>query len=262
MKNYLSTIKDNIVYHNDMNKFVFKNFNEADFNLFFTICFFAKEQRNNGELISLSFNVLKRFIPNERNKKRFYGNIVEFARKLNSLSTEEYNVDEDGYRKFSINSFFEQIEVDEKNEILSFRISKKSLYLIYEVFQRYTIFDMKDFCEIKGKYTKNLFRLLKQWEGSGKFQINYESFLVLFDIPKSYTAFFIEDKVIKPSIDLPNGKNSKNKVYFANLQYEKIKDKHSKGQGGKIKELIFTFKPNAIRQRITKKRLQLSRIQG
>lgn len=38
--------------------------------------------------------------------------------------------------------------------------------------------------------------------------------------------------------------------------------KHSKGQGGKIKELIFTFKPNAIRQRITKKRLQLSRIQG
>lgn len=31
MKNYLSTIKDNIVYHNDMNKFVFKNFNEADF---------------------------------------------------------------------------------------------------------------------------------------------------------------------------------------------------------------------------------------
>lgn len=28
MKNYLSTIKDNIVYHNDMNKFVFKNFNE------------------------------------------------------------------------------------------------------------------------------------------------------------------------------------------------------------------------------------------
>ena len=46
MKNYLSTIKDNIVYHNDMNKFVFKNFNEADFNLFFTICFFAKEQRN------------------------------------------------------------------------------------------------------------------------------------------------------------------------------------------------------------------------
>lgn len=57
-------------------------------------------------------------------------------------------------------------------------------------------------------------------------------------------------------------KNSKNKVYFANLQYEKIKDKHSKGQGGKIKELIFTFKPNAIRQRITKKRLQLSRIQG
>ena len=52
--------------------------------------------------------------------------------------------------------FFEQIGVDEKNEILSFRISKKSLYLIYEVFQRYTIFDMKDFCEIKGKYTKNL----------------------------------------------------------------------------------------------------------
>lgn len=35
-----------------------------------------------------------------------------------------------------------------------------------------------------------------------------------------------------------------------------------KGKEVKIKELIFTFKPNAIRQRITKKRLQLSRIQG
>ncbi len=43
---------------------------------------------------------------------------------------------------------------------------------------------------------------------------------------------------------------------------KKLRISTLKGQGGKIKELIFTFKPNTIRQRITKKRLQLSRIQG
>ena len=239
-----NNFNDKLCYHNDMNKFIFKDFSQIDFNLFFTICFYAKEQKNEGDFIVLHFNLLKQFVVNDRNKKRFYEKIVFFVKKLNVLKAENHFISDNGFRKYVITSFFDRIEVDEENEFLRFKINKEVLYLIYEVFDRYTILDMHIFCNIPNKYAKNLFRFLKQWEnskpdecGKATFRISYNNFLLLFDVPEGYTSSKVEHKVIKPCIQILSNK------YFNNLTYEKIKVK-GKGQGGQIKEIVFKFDSN------------------
>ncbi|MBZ7963297.1 replication initiation protein [Campylobacter sp. W0049] len=235
---------NNFVYHNMLNRFVFKDFNAIDYNLFFTICYFAVKNKNEKNLeISLDFKVLQDFLPKERNKKRFYDNVVRFALKLNGLKTSDTYFDDEGYRIFSISSFFDEIKVKEKEEKIYFKIREKSLCLIYDVMQNYTKIDIKDFCGISSKYSKILYRLLKQWEGTGEFIISFDEFCILMDIPSSYDLEKIEKKVIKPSISILNGDKNNDKIYFSNLTYEKIKEKGvgNLGRGGKVKEFCFYF---------------------
>lgn len=242
----------NFVYHNMLNRFVFKDFNAIDYNLFFTICYFAvKNKSEKNSEISLDFKVLQDFLPKERNKKRFYENVVRFALKLNSLKTSDFYFDDEGYRIFSISSFFDEIKVKEKEEKIYFKIRDKSLCLIYDVMQNYTKIDIKDFCGISSKYPKILYRLLKQWEGTGEFIISFDEFCILMDVPASYDLEKIEQKVIKPSISLLNGNKDNNKIYFSNLTYEKIKEKGvgNLGRGGKVKEFCFYFEIPEDRKR-------------
>lgn len=234
---------NNLLYHNMLNRFVFKDFNAVDYNLFFTICYFAVKSKKGIE-ISLSFEELRDFLPQEKNKKRFYENVVKFAIKLNSLKTTDAYLDDEGYRNFSISSFFEEIRVKEKEERIYFKIKEKSLFLIYDVFANYTKIDIKDFCSIGNKYAKNLYRLLKQWESTGEFIISFNEFNLIMGIPDSYNLEKIENKVIKPSITLLSGNKKENdKIYFKDLTYQKIKEKGSGniGRGGQVKEFMFYF---------------------
>ncbi|MCC9533376.1 replication initiation protein, partial [Campylobacter jejuni] len=82
---------------------------------------------------------LRDFLPQEKNKKRFYENVVEFALKLNNLKTSNLTLDNEGYRIYSVSSFFDEITVNEKEEKIVFKIKEKWLDLIVNVVREYTI---------------------------------------------------------------------------------------------------------------------------
>ncbi|EAI3697138.1 replication initiation protein [Campylobacter jejuni] len=232
-------INNNLVYHNDLNCFTFKNFKAVDYNLFFTICYYASQNIKTSKNIipiSLSFEQLRDFLPQEKNKKRFYENVVEFALKLNNLKTSNLTLDNEGYRIYSVSSFFDEIAVNEKEEKIVFKIKEKWLDLIVNVVREYTILDLRNFCKISNKYTKNLYRYLSQWQGTGEFIIPFEKFNLLLDIPASYDIDKIEQRIIFPSIKLFKENN-----YFKNLEYIKEKDKTKQGQGGQVTTFTFTF---------------------
>ncbi len=65
-------INNNLVYHNDLNCFTFKNFKAVDYNLFFTICYYASQNIKTSKNIipiSLSFEQLRDFYHRKKIKK-------------------------------------------------------------------------------------------------------------------------------------------------------------------------------------------------
>ena len=53
--------------------------------------------------------------------------------------------------------------------------------------------------EIKGKYTQRLLDLLMQYQGSGLFIMEWERFKELLEIPKTYKAGNIDQRIINPT---------------------------------------------------------------
>ncbi|HCY7694735.1 TPA: RepB family plasmid replication initiator protein, partial [Staphylococcus aureus] len=79
-------------------------------------------------------------------------------------------------------------------------------------------------------YSKNMFRLLKQYKHTGYFKIQIEDFRERLDIPNSYRMTHINQKVLSPIIKELG-------FIFNNLNINKIKAK----KGRKIEWLEFTF---------------------
>ena len=74
-----------------------------------------------------------------------------------------------------------------------------------------------DFVTLKSGYSKNVFKLLKQWEQVGKYEITIEEFRRILDIPIKYRMSEIDKKVLTPVMEeLPQ--------HFLNLNLKKIKN--------------------------------------
>lgn len=249
-----------VEYENRFNQIIFKDFTEADFNIFFILCAVAKNQR--ARIINISFEQMREFVENDKNKKRFYKNIVDFAKKLNSLKAQKSQIDEEGYERFSAYTFFERIIADEKTCVLSIKVTESSLELINELTSHFTSFELREFCSLNNKYTKNLYRLLKQYQATGKYVVKYARFKELMSIPSSYETRDIDKQVLKPSIlKLIETSPYTNKPYFENLAYKKIKEntkgEKGRGQSGAIDRIEFSFTPSLPK---TKKKANKSNI--
>ena len=108
----------------------------------------------------------------------------------------------------------------------------------------FTAFELGEFVSLSSKYTKTLYRLLKQYRTTGKFIIKLPDFLEIMGIPPSYKMCDIDKQILKPAIkELAEPTLfAPEQIPFINLQYEKIKGK-GRGRGGVVVALHFTFKP-------------------
>lgn len=246
-----------VEYQNRFNQIIFKDFTEADFNIFFILCAIAKNQR--ARIIRIGFEQMRMFVENDKNKKRFYKNVVDFAKKLNSLKAQKSQIDEEGYERFAAYTFFEKIIADEKSCVLSIKVTESSIELINDLTSHFTAFEVREFCSISNKYAKNLYRLLKQYQATGKYIVKYTQFKELMDIPNKYETCDIDKRILKPSIiKLAETSPYTNKPYFENLAYEKIKEKASgekgRGRGGSIERIEFSFAPSMFEKKNKKEK--------
>ncbi len=233
-----------IKYPNQPSYIIFQDFTEVDLNIFFILCEVVKYQRS--RTIRIHFEQMRYFVVNDKNKKRFYKNIVNFTKKLNSLKAQKSQIDKEGYEIFSAYAFFEKISADEKACMLTIKITESSLKLINDITSCFTSFEVREFCFLNNKYAKNLYRLLKPYQAIGIYIIKYACFKEMMSIPKSYQARDIDRQVLKPAIlKLTQVSPYTHKPYFENLTYTKIKSK-SKGQGGSIDAIAFSFVPRAV----------------
>ena len=219
---------DGIVkYNNDMNSVSFGKFKEKELDLFFSICFKVKEL--GLKEVELSFSELRELSNySNRNLDRFIKDLSSTYDKMLALNI-QIKYSEIDFEKFNL---FDSYKVSGTERKISIQVSKKFEYLLNNLIGNYTKFDLIDFVSLKSSYSKNVFKLLKQWETLKQVEYNIENFKDLLGVPATYTTAKFNERVLKPIMEeLPQ--------YFPNLTLEKIKT------GKKVTSLKFTWNGKA-----------------
>ncbi|MGL5638279.1 MAG: RepB family plasmid replication initiator protein [Cetobacterium sp.] len=214
-------MKPTVKYHNDINRINFSTFSEKELNLFFTICFKVKNQGENE--LNISFQELKQLALGDKNLPRFLKSLKSIYTKL--MTTSFQYTDDEGFGGFVL---FDKYYVNEKKKIVTIRVGKEFLYMLNDLLGNYTKFDLMEFVSLKSSYSKNMFKLLKQWESTRNKEFNLEELKEYLGVPETYDTNNFNKKVLKPIItELPD--------FFNNLKLEKIKT------GKKITHLKFSW---------------------
>ncbi|EDO7618096.1 RepB family plasmid replication initiator protein [Campylobacter coli] len=260
-------MSDIVKYHNDFNKIKLPRFTEIEQDLLCGLMVKLKEEKNKVTFYPSDLrNILKSDYDNESLLK-FTSSLKEKFFKADFTIIEKTIIDKEELTAYrTINLFTEfavyvfENEDNGKNELRSIEIqvNPRFEYILNQLTANFTSFELAEFIALSGKYTKTLYRLLKQFRTTGKAYFEWEEFKRIMDIPENYEMHNIDKWILKPAIkELSKERNlfDQIRVPFKNLAYEKDKAK-SRGRGGKVIGITFTFKPeNVEMQKIENKAL-------
>lgn len=177
-------------YHNDFNDISLRSLTEKELDLLMSVCFKLKNQDINE--VRLDFKEL-RSLSNyaSRDIKRFREDIRKASKKIISLQFDFENEEVEG-----ATNIFEAFFLSKKEDILVIKVKDKYKYLLNELTKNYTKFELEQFIKLKSSYNKLLFKLLKQFEGSGWREFSIEEFRKVLDIPTKYRMSEINSRVL------------------------------------------------------------------
>lgn len=217
---------ETVIYKNEMNLVPLRRFTAIEINLFFAMCNKLKEQDTNT--LHLSFDELKElsnYSPETRNINRFVDDLQRVYDKMLDI---RYTIrTETKIKKFVL---FYKYEIDISEKYLEIATSPDLKYILNSITNNFTKFELREMTHLKSTYSKNMFRLLKQYKHTGYMKIKIEDFRERLDIPESYRMSNINQFVLTPII-------KELSPIFNNLNINKIKAK----KGRKIEWLEFTF---------------------
>lgn len=212
-----------VQYSNQLNKLKLGIFKENEIDIFFSLLLKAKEEKQ--DLIIISFSELRKLSEGDKNNNRFIKNILSLNEKLKSLS-QTIQMENGDYLTFSL---FGDILTSPTRKVIEVPINNKFRFLIDNLMENFTIFDLKELVGLKGSYPKTLFRLLKQWDSTGEYIVKIDDFREIMGIPKTYLMKNIRQKIFKPCLE-ELGKN------FDKLELTELK------KGRNVETLVFTWK--------------------
>ncbi|MEI5990103.1 hypothetical protein A5881_001596 [Enterococcus termitis] len=218
-----------VKYKNELNTVSLGAFNANEFNLFFSMLSKTKEEQH--QQIYLKWDELKQLANyGSTSNTRFLNDLKSMYQKLvDSNYIHMYTDDEQvGLESFAI---FENFTFFEEEKAVGAQFNPKFTCLLNQVNRNSTCFSLEEFISLKKKYAKNLYRLLKQVEKTGYWEVSLKKLSFLLGIPKNYQVGQIDQKILKPSIEELS-------MYFEHLKVEK---KYSNTQGNRVLGYRFTF---------------------
>lgn len=210
-----------------MNNLSFRTFTTMDFNFLMVLCNKLRD-KDTSEII-ISFQELREKTGYKQTAiDKFVFDLERMNKKLMEitcrLKTES---------KIIMFVLFPTFEIDLEKQILNVSVNQKFKFILNELVKNFTRFELKEFVKLDSKYTKSLYRLLKQYRCTGHYEVNIEKFREVMDIPKSYTNRDVMRKVIRVSLqELHN--------YFQDLKCE---PQYARKRGKPVIGYIFTFMP-------------------
>lgn len=216
-----------VKYDNYMNSLKFTGFTMTDFNFLMLLC--SKIRDKDIAELTISFDELRSKTGYTQHPiKQFVSDLKRMNDKLMkitcSLETET---------EIIMFVLFPVFKINLENQMLTVRVNEEFKFILNNLIKNFTRFELKDFIELQGKYSKTLFRILKQFKSTGILEISLNDFVTKMDIPKSYRIKDITDKVVNPSL-------KELQHYFTDL---KCTVQYAHKRGRPVEGYIFTFKP-------------------
>ena len=186
-----------VKYNNKFNQVVFQNFTENELSLLMAIC--SKLRGKGTDTITLTFDQIKTLT----NEKQHYTTagyaemIDAMYRKLINLAY-FYDDGKDVAGAFHLFQGYERSITDKEVQIA---VTPQFLSLFNSLEREFTRFELEEFVNLSGKYTKLLYRQLKQWRTQGHYSVLMKEFRELMDVPDSYATRDITKRIVVPSVN-------------------------------------------------------------
>lgn len=242
-----------VKYHNDFNKIQLPSFTEQEQNILFTILSKIKDkkQENNKPIRLFAKDIIMGKVESKEHftaimnslKNKFFK--ADF-RQIHETDTEIieshihfFNTMDIHYQKKNPN------DGNDNSKIFCFidlAVNERFEYLLNELTANFTRFELVEFVSLSGKYTKTLYRNLKQYRYTGKLKMQWQEFMRVMDIPYTRQSD-IDQFILKPAIKeltKPRTLFDQQRIPFKNLTYNKQKER-----GNKITSIEFTFTPES-----------------
>lgn len=203
-----------VMYNNDLNAIILpESFTDAELRVFFAI---VSRLRDKGSSeVTFAYSYLKDITKEKRHyTKEQYSELIRgIYHKIIGLRF-AYKTDE----VVGEVNLFQGYEKSLTDDSFSISVSPKFQYIFNElsINGSFTAWNLSDFCDLPGVYTKQLYRLLKQWKyvGSASFVLN--DLRKYMGAPEKYATKDITRRVINPAVE----KLRENSPEFQNLSYE------------------------------------------
>ena len=204
-----------VCYKNELNTIPMRNFNAKEMDLLFSICSQVREKGT--DIVEFTFDDLKQLSDYKMTAtKHFVKDIESVYDKLIQLNL-KIGTDTE-FTKFVL---FKEYSVSESKGTVTVGVNEKFKYILNEITQNFTKFELEEFTSLKSSYSKTAYRLIKQYRKAGYVIFTMEQFRELMCVPKSYQVCHITDNILKPI------QNELSK-YFKGLKINKIKAKKGK----------------------------------
>lgn len=227
-----------VKYSNELHELKFNSMNEAQQNVFFTLL--QQFRKASGDTLELDFNKLFELAQISQGTN-YRKEILDKIGKLQEFKF-RYQINELGDLRQDV--IFPSIETDSKNKVLRIRVSRgfKERY-INSPLKGWTRYELAEFVNLSGTYTKTIYRYLKQYRQTGRWRIRYDDFKELLGIPESYRATNIDQQILKPALKELSAE--RNLFDMCRTPFEKlVVIKHKKGR--EIEALEFCFIPQPV----------------
>ncbi|EAK0794224.1 replication initiation protein [Campylobacter lari] len=246
-------MSDIVKYHNDFNKIKLPSFNEIEQDLLCGLMVKLKEEKNKVKFYPSDLrSILKSDYTNESllefslslREKFFKADFTIIERTTRGDKEVEAHRTINLFTEFAIYVYKSSKEL----ESIEMQVNPRFEYILNQLTANFTSFELAEFIALSGKYTKTLYRLLKQFRTTGKAYFEWEEFCRVMDIPENYEQRNIDQRILKPAIkELTKERTlfDQVRIPFKNLAFEKKKIS-ARGRGGKVVGIEFTFKPENI----------------
>ena len=211
--------------HNDLTNEKLGKMNAKELDLFMCICYKMRDKGLENVIIPFSeLRELSAYKTKNSNK-----DLISELTKANSKLLEFQFIVEKGYKLYH-RTLFKEFITDTKECTLTVSVWEETRYILNDISNNFTRFELNEFIKLESKYSKRLYKLLKQFRTKGYYYTSKESFYKDLDIPESYTNADFNRRALKPAVE-------ECQKFIKGLRYEAVKT----GRGNAVKAYMFHF---------------------